>query len=163
MSKKFAENLLVCWGKKYKLKINSARLFHTYGPLMKLGDGRIHSDLIMNVVKNNLLIKGNYNIKRSFCYITDVVLGILTIILKGQNGESYNIANPRETFKVIELAKLIAKISNRKVVIKKQTNYSRNNFKYPKISINKIKKIGWTPTTDIKSGIKKTINFFYFK
>lgn len=161
MSKKFAENLLVCWGKKYKLKINSARLFHTYGPLMKLGDGRIHSDLIMNVVKkNNLLIKGNYNIKRSFCYITDVVLGILTIILKGQNGESYNIANPRETFKVIKLAKLIAKISNRKVVIKKQKNYSRNNFKYPKISINKIKKIGWTPTTDIKSGIKKTINFF---
>ena len=51
MSKKFAENLLVCWGKKYKLKINSARLFHTYGPLMKLGDGRIHSDLIMNVCK----------------------------------------------------------------------------------------------------------------
>ena len=57
-AKKFAENALVFWGKKYKIRTNSVRLFHTYGPLMKLGDGRIHSDLVQNVIKkfssNNL-------------------------------------------------------------------------------------------------------------
>lgn len=164
VSKKFAENILVCWGKKYKIKTNSARLFHTYGPLMKLGDGRIHSDLIMNVVKKqNLIIKGNYNVERSFCYITDIVLGILTIILKGKDGESYNIANPDETLKVMKLAKKIAQISNKRIIIKKQNNYLRNNFKYPKISINKIKKLGWVPTVDINNGIKRTINFFIKK
>lgn len=164
ISKKFAENLLVCWGKKYKIKTNSARLFHTYGPLMKLGDGRIHSDLIMNVVKKqNLIIKGNYNVERSFCYITDIVLGILTIILKGKDGESYNIANPNETLKVMKLAERIAKISNKKIIIKRQDNYSRNNFKYPKISISKIKKLGWMPSVNINSGLKRTINFFIKK
>lgn len=161
ISKKFAENALVCWGKKYRIKTNSARLFHTYGPYMKLGDGRIHSDLIENVLKKqNLLIKGNYNIKRSFCYITDVVLGILLIILKGRDGESYNIANPSQTLKIIELANLISKISKQKIIIKNRNYTIRNNFEYPIISINKIKKLGWTPTINLKSGIIKTINFF---
>ena len=162
LSKKFAENALVCWGKKYKIKTNSVRLFHTYGPLMKLGDGRIHSDLIKNVMdKKNLLIKGNYNIKRSFSYITDVVFGILLVVIKGKDGESYNIANPKETLKIIELAKLISKISKQKIIMKNKIATIRNNFIYPEISIKKIKKLGWSPETNLKSGIKKTINFFY--
>ena len=120
ISKKFAENALVCWGKKYKIRTNSVRLFHTYGPLMKLGDGRIHSDLVQNVIKKkNLLIKGNHNVTRSFCYITDVVLGIILVILRGKDGESYNIANPNETLKVIQLAKIISKILNKKITFKK--------------------------------------------
>ena len=161
ISKKFGENALVCWGKKYKIKTNSVRLFHTYGPFMKLGDGRIHSDLIKNVIKNqNLAIKGNYNIKRSFCYITDVVLGILLVLLKGKDGESYNIANPKETVKIIQLANLISKISKKKVIIKNKKNIKRNNFNYPIISINKMKKLGWFPSINLKNGIIKTINSF---
>ena len=89
ISKKFSENALICWSQKEKLHVNSIRLFHTYGPNMKLNDGRIHSDLIGNVVdKKNLIIKGDPNTKRSFCYITDVVSGIITIIIKGKNRES---------------------------------------------------------------------------
>ena len=129
---------------------------------MKLGDGRIHSDLIKNVMdKKNLLIKGNYNIKRSFSYITDVVFGILLVVIKGKDGESYNIANPKETLKIIELAKLISKISKQKIIMKNKIATIRNNFIYPEISIKKIKKLGWSPKTNLKSGIKKTINFFY--
>ena len=161
ISKKFAENALVCWGKKYKIRTNSVRLFHTYGPLMKLGDGRIHSDLVQNVIKKkNLLIKGNHNVTRSFCYITDVVLGIILVILRGKDGESYNIANPNETLKVIQLAKIISKISNKKITFKKNKYFMRNNFKYPKISIDKIRKLGWKPTTNLPEGIKKTLSFF---
>ena len=161
ISKKFGENALVCWGKKYKIKTYSARLFHTYGPLMKLGDGRIHSDLIQNVLNNqNLLIKGNYNVKRSFCYITDVVLGIILIILRGRSGESYNIANPKETLKIINLANIISKISNKRIIFKKKINLKRNNFRYPDVSINKIKKLGWKPSTNLLKGIKFTIDYF---
>ncbi|MDC0972202.1 NAD-dependent epimerase/dehydratase family protein [Candidatus Pelagibacter sp.] len=164
ISKKFAENAIICWGKKYKIKTNSVRLFHTYGPLMKLGDGRIHSDLIKNVInKNNLLIKGNKNIKRSFCYISDVVFGILLVVLKGKNGESYNIANPNETIKIIQLANLISKISKQKITIKNRFTKTRNDFIYPKISIKKIKKLGWSPQISLRNGIIKTINFYESK
>lgn len=161
ISKKFAENALICWGKKFKIKTNSVRLFHTYGPLMKLGDGRIHSDLIKNVIdKNNLLIKGNQNIKRAFCYISDVVFGVLIVMLKGRNGESYNIANPNETVKIIQLANIIAKITKQKITIKKKSTQTRNDFIYPKVSIEKIKKLGWSPKISLKNGIIKTINFY---
>ena len=75
---------------------------------MKLGDGKIHSDLIMNVVKNNLLIK-EIIILKVFLLHNRCSTWYFNNYFKGQNGESYNIANPRETFKVIELAKLIKK------------------------------------------------------
>ena len=82
------------------------------------------------------------------------------VILKGKNGESYNIANPNETLKVIQLAKIISKISNKNITFKKNKNLKRNNFKYPKISVDKIKKLGWRPSTNLPEGIKRTLNYF---
>ena len=82
---------------------------------MKLGDGRIHSDLVDKISKNkNIILKGNPNIKRSFCYISDVITGILTVILRGKNNESYNLANPKEIYKVKELAKIILSLQDNK-------------------------------------------------
>ena len=80
--------------------------------------------------------------------------------MRGKDGESYNIANPKETLKVIQLAKIISKISNKKITFKKNKYFMRNNFKYPKISIDKIRKLGWKPTTNLPEGIKKTLSFF---
>jgi len=85
------------------------------------------------------------------------------VVLKGKNGESYNIANPNETIKIIQLANLISKISKQKITIKNRFTKNRNNFIYPKISIEKIKKLGWSPQISLKNGIIKTINFYESK
>ena len=165
ISKKFSENALLCWSKINNLFVNSIRLFHTYGPNMKLNDGRIHSDLVGNVVnKKNLTIKGDPNTMRSFCYITDVINGILTIIIKGKNRESYNLANPKEMYKVIEIAKIIKKIQNNKnlkIIKKKSKNLNKRlNFFYPLPSIKKLNKLGWSPKVNIKTGLTQTLSFF---
>mgnify|MGYP006197960039 FL=1 len=132
---------------------------------MKLNDGRIHSDLVGNVVnKKNLIIKGDLNTMRSFCYITDVINGILTIIIKGKNRESYNLANPKEMYKVIEIAKIIKKIQNNKnlkIIKKKSKNLNKRlNFFYPLPSIKKLNKLGWSPKVNIKTGLTQTLSFF---
>lgn len=165
ISKKFCENILLCWSKANNLSVNSIRLFHTYGPNMKLNDGRIHSDLVGNVVNNkNLTIKGDPNTMRSFCYITDVINGIITVIIKGKNRESYNLANPKEMYRVIEIAKIIKKLQknkNLKIIKKKNKNFNKRlNFFYPQPSIRKLNKLGWTPKVNIKTGLTNTLSFF---
>ena len=163
LSKKTAENAILCWSKKYNLNTNSIRLFHTYGPYMKLNDGRIHSDVVGDIVNNkNITIKGNSNIKRSFCYISDAISGILTVMIKGEKNESYNLANPKEIYKVKELAKVALEVQrNKKIFIKyKYSNSKRLNFIYPTPSVKKLNKLGWKPEINLRNGIKDTINFF---
>lgn len=163
LSKKVAENALICWSKKYNLDTNSIRLFHTYGPNMKLGDGRIHSDIIKNISSNkNIIINGNPNIKRSFCYISDVIKGILTIILKGKKNEFYNLANPKEMYKIADLCKLVLTLqNNKKLKIKRIKNkFKRLDYIYPIPSVKKLNDLGWKPEVNVKNGFKDTIKFF---
>ena len=165
LSKKFGENYLYSWGKEKNINTNSVRLFHSYGPYMKLGDGRIHSDLVKNVImRKNLLINGNPKVRRAFCYISDVISGILTIMFFGKNGESYNLANPKETYSVKKIAQIIKENQknnyNIKIIFNKNKKIKRNDFFYPKPSIEKLKKIGWKPRISVKVGLKNTINYF---
>lgn len=163
LSKKTAENAILCWSKKYNLNTNSIRLFHTYGPYMKLYDGRIHSDVVGNIINNqNILIKGNQNIKRSFCYISDAINGILTVVIKGKKNQSYNLANPKETYKIKEFAKIALNAkNNNKINIKYKKNKSKRlDLIYPIPSIKKLNKLGWKPKINLKNGIKDTIVFF---
>ncbi len=165
LSKKFGENYLYSWGKEKNINTNSVRLFHSYGPYMKLGDGRIHSDLVENIIlRKNLLITGNPKVRRAFCYISDVVSGILTIMFFGKNGESYNLANPKETYSVKKIAEIIKENQknnyNVKIIFNKNQKIKRNDFFYPKPSIEKLKKIGWKPRISVKVGLINTINYF---
>tara|TARA_B100001013_G_C24594531_1_gene436187 strand:+ start:109 stop:1155 length:1047 start_codon:yes stop_codon:yes gene_type:complete len=163
ISKKFSENALISWSAQFNLFTNSIRLFHTYGPNMKLGDGRIHSDLVNNVRLNkNLIIKGNPEVKRCFCYISDAISGILTVILKGKKNECYNLANTREMYKIKDIAKVILNNqTNRKlkIIFKKRKNV-RNDFFYSTPSIFKLKKLGWEPKINASKGFSETINFY---
>ena len=164
LSKKVAENILISWSKKYGLKTNSIRLFHTYGPYMKLNDGRIHADVIGNIKNNtDIRLNGNLKIRRSFCYISDVITGILTVMIKGEKNESYNLANPKETYNVFDFAKLALSLSkNNKIQIKCRRTNNRLDYNYPNPSVNKLKKLGWSPKINIKQGLTDTINFYKF-
>ena len=163
LSKKLAENAMLSWSKKYNLITNSIRLFHTYGPYMKLGDGRIHSDLVDKISKNkDIIITGSSSVKRCFCYISDAISGILTVILKGKKNESYNLANPKEMYKIQELVKLVTSTQlHRKFKIKKKKgNFKRLDLFYPIPSIKKLIKLGWKPKINVKKGFSDTIEFF---
>ena len=163
-SKKMGEVLCYSYFKQKKIPIKIVRLFHTYGPCMDLKDGRVMMDFVKDIINDkNILIKNNSEQKRSFCYISDAIIGIFLILINGENGEAYNLGNPRELISIKKLAHLLTKFNNKisvKVNLKpdKQIKNAPNQTVIP--SIKKITKLGFKPTVDIKKGFEKTINYF---
>ena len=159
-SKRFSEALSMAYYRQNKLDTRIIRIFNTYGPRMKLNDGRVVPNFISQALKNeDLTVYGDGTQTRSFCYITDLVEGIFKIsTLKGLNGEIINLGNPDE-YRIIDFAKNI---------IKKTDSTSKITFKDlpdddPKIRCPDISKvqnlINWEPKVSLEEGIQKTIKF----
>ena len=91
---------------------------------MNLNDGRIFSSLVSNVVKNNnLKIYSDGKAIRPFCYITDTISALFIILLKGKNGDAYNVSNPSQAASVNQLVETIKKFKPQVLVLRK---YSHN-------------------------------------
>lgn len=158
--KRAAETLIYDFRRLHKLNIKVARIFNTFGPYMAVNDGRVVSNFILNALKNHdLIIYGDGSKTRSFCYIDDLISGILILTSNKQDFDRpHNIGNDKE-IKIIELAQTIIKLtgSSSKVVFKDPLSddpYRR------KPDLAKIKKIYWEPIIELEVGIKKTIDYF---
>tara|TARA_B100001093_G_scaffold103004_1_gene95182 strand:- start:4028 stop:5080 length:1053 start_codon:yes stop_codon:yes gene_type:complete len=163
--KKIAETICYSFFKQKKIPIKILRIFHTYGPFMNLNDGRVMMDFVKNAVnEKNIVIKSEGNQKRSFCYISDLIQGLFIVLLKGKNGEAYNLANNNEYYSIKRLAYVISKLTKHKKIIyktrPKKDNYLISPFNRVYPSIEKIKKLGFKPSIGIKEGFKKTIDFY---
>jgi len=162
LSKKMAENICYSWFKEKNTPIKIARLFHTIGPRMQLNDGRIHSNLIKNILHNETLaIKSNGKALRSFIDINDVISALLFIILKGSNGEAYNIGNPANEISIKGFAELLKSLSNKEDLIIDIQNqldeFATKNQRY-NVCINKLKTLGWYPKVSLNSSINKVLH-----
>ncbi|MFA6547759.1 MAG: NAD-dependent epimerase/dehydratase family protein [Candidatus Magasanikbacteria bacterium] len=165
--KRAGETLCLSWFQQYALPVNIIRPFHTYGPGFALDDGRVFADFVSDVIDNrDLVLKSDGKNVRAFCYVADFVVGALSVLLKGQAGEVYNLGNPRAALSIRDLANLIVGLYPEKklkvvVKIREQNDYylaSEFNISCP--SIEKIKQLGWEPVFDIKTGFKRTIESF---
>jgi len=166
-SKKMAENMCLAWSIQHKIPIKIGRIFHSYGPGMQLDDGRVFADFVSNVVNNqDIVIKSNGKAKRPFCYITDTIIALFTILLKGKNANAYNIANPKCIVSMNELARIISKsiLENKiKVVKEKRTkddNYIQTKINIQRPDITKIMGLGWNPNVTIEEGFLRTIKSY---
>lgn len=163
-SKRMGEVLCYSYFKQKKIPVKIIRLFHTYGPCMNLNDGRVMMDFVNNIVnQKNILIKGTGNQKRSFCYISDAVIGIFLLLINGQNGEAYNLGNPKELLSIKKLANLLSKYNNKiSVKINPKLNSHKKKAPYQTVvpEIKKISRLGFSPKINVKKGFKKTINYF---
>jgi nucleoside-diphosphate-sugar epimerase len=167
-SKRMGENICVSYHSQFGVKAKIVRPFHTYGPGMSLTDGRVFADFVSNVVnKQNIIMKSDGSAIRAFCYLTDATLGFLNIILKGEDGQAYNMGNPNQEHSILELAQIIAEIyPDFKIkVIKKQHQQADNKYlKSPILrntpNIEKIMKLGWIPKVGTSEGFKRTIDSF---
>ena len=162
-SKRVGEIICNNSAKNKKLKIMIARLFHTYGPGINLEDGRVFSDFIHSVVKQkDIVLNSSGDSKRPFCYISDAVIGLFTILLKGKDSNTYNIANPESEIKIKDLALFLAQMSPDKKIIVKYNSIKNNSnpLKRQKVSIEKIRKLNWIPKIGIQKGFKNTINYY---
>ena len=159
--KRCAETLFFDYYRQHKLDIKVVRIFNTYGPNMHPNDGRVVSNFIMQALTNqDITVYGNGEQTRSFCYIDDLIEGMLKMMDSGkENIGPINLGNPEE-FKIIELAKLIIQLTNSKSkIINKDLPIDDPIRRKPDISLAK-KFLNWNPKTEVTDGLKETIDYF---
>ncbi len=160
-SKRFGEMMTMLYHTKHGVDTRIARIFNTYGPNMKEDDGRVVSNFINQaLVHKPLTVYGDGLQTRSFCYVSDQVSGLISLMEKEKaNGEVVNIGNPEE-YTVIELAKKIILLTNSTSEIIYSKLPSDDPVKR-RPDITKAKELlGWEPVISVEEGLKKTIVYY---
>lgn len=167
-SKRMGETLCVAWAKQYGLHASIVRPFHTYGPGMRLDDGRVFSDFVRNVVNDeDIVIRSDGKAVRAYCYLADATLGFLTVLLKGASGEAYNVGNPEAAVSVTALARTLAGLYPHKQlkVVQEGRRSADDAYLQSPISrnspdVSKIAALSWQPRRDLATGFRRTIDSF---
>lgn len=158
--KRFAESLATQYKRSFGINLKIARFFNTYGPRMKADDGRVIPNFIAQSLKGlPLTIYGDGTQTRSFCYIDDLVEGIIKFA--GSSGQGpMNLGNPNE-FTIKELADLVNRRSGRSSENIVYEPLPQDDPKQRRPDISKAKAaIGWEPRIQLEEGIDKTIEWF---
>ncbi|MDO8634092.1 MAG: SDR family oxidoreductase [archaeon] len=158
-SKRFAEALTTNYCSHYSVETRIARIFNTYGPRMRKDDGRVIPNFVMQALKNGpLTVYGDGSQTRSFCFVDDLVCGLLSLMKSGYT-LPVNLGNPDERTifdtakKIISLTGSSSKISF--APLPKDDPLRRR----PDISLAS-EKLGWKPVTGFDKGLKSTVEWF---
>lgn len=159
--KRAAETLCFDYRRQYSLDARVIRIFNTYGPNMAVSDGRVISNFIVqSLTDSNITIYGDGTQTRSFCYVDDLVEGIMrTFQLKNQLDHPLNLGNPDE-FTMLELAHTIIELSNSssKIVFEPLPSDDPQQRR-PDISQAE-RLLDWNPSIKLKQGLIETITYF---
>jgi nucleoside-diphosphate-sugar epimerase len=165
-SKRMGENMCVCWSYQYGFHVNMLRLSHTYGPGVELDDGRVFGDFVKNVLQNeDIRLNSDGKAKRSFVYISDMIIGLFRVLFNGENGHAYNIAADSET-EIRELASMLCglypekKLSVRFNEAAMPAGYIRSASTVAALSAEKLKKLGWKQQVSIEQGFRRMIESY---
>lgn len=158
-SKRCAETLFFDFHRQYSLSICVARIFNTYGPRMHPNDGRVVSNFIVQALKGEpITIYGDGSQTRSFCYVDDLIEGMIRLMGSGLSGP-VNLGNPVE-FKIVELAELVLKLTGSKSkLIFKPLPHDDPKQRRPDISAAK-SQLGWEPKVGLQEGLLLTAAHF---
>lgn len=157
--KRFGEALTVNFLERYNLDAKIVRIFNTYGPGMSLDDGRVISNFILQALRGeDLTVQGDGKQTRSFCYIDDMVEGLMKMMFSSESGP-INLGNPEE-ISILDLAKKVIKLTGSKVKIK-FTSLPEDDPSRRQPDITKArKKLNWQSQVPLSEGLKKTIEYF---
>ncbi len=158
--KRAAEALCCAHCKQYGTKIRIVRIFNTYGPRMARGDGRVIPNFVQQALYNKpITIYGTGDQTRSFCYVEDMVQGLIAMMNSKNTNGPVNLGNPAE-ITMRSLAETIVRLSGSKSILAYQPLPQDDpHRRKPDITLAQ-KKIGWSPRIDLESGLRKTINYF---
>ena len=158
-AKRFAEAMTIAYRNEHAVQTRIVRIFNTYGPRMRLNDGRVVPAFVSQALKNKpLTVFGRGQQTRSFCYVSDLIEGIYRLMLSDYN-LPVNIGNPAE-MTVLEFAKEIIRATRSRSRIAFKP-LPQDDPKQRQPDITKAKKLlGWQPRVPLTEGLVKTIDYF---
>lgn len=158
--KRCAETLCMDYQRQYGVDIRIVRIFNTYGPRMALNDGRVISNFIVQALRGDkITIYGDGSQTRSFCYIDDLVEGMILMMKQEKDIGPINLGNPEE-ISILELAETIKRITKSKSKIE-FLPARENDPVRRQPDIRKAEEIlGWKPKVTLEDGLKETIKWF---
>lgn len=160
-SKRVAESLCQSYLAKYQTDIVIGRLCRSYGPTMSKDDSKALAQFIRNAVNDeDIVLKSEGKQNYSYCYMADAAAGLLTVLLKGQTGEAYNIADPASDVQLKDIAAVIAAQNNRSVKFELPEESERKGYSVVAnglLDASKIRKIGFHARYNIEEGISRTV------
>lgn len=160
-SKRYGEMMTMVYRQKYNLDGRIIRIFNTYGPRMRADDGRVISNLINQAIKGQqMTVYGDGTQTRSFCYVSDLVDGIMkAMFASGTNGEILNIGNPEE-YRMTDLAVKIKEMTgSASEIIFKELPTDDPHERQPDIAKAKTV-LAWEPKVSVTEGLEKTIAYY---
>jgi UDP-glucuronate decarboxylase len=158
--KRVAEALMMDYHRQFAVDIRIARIFNTYGPRMALNDGRVVSNFIVQaLLGEDITIYGKGEQTRSFCYVSDLIAGLVAMMNAANFRGPVNLGNPGE-FTILNLAEKVIKMtgSSSKLIFKDLPSDDPVRRR-PDISLAN-EKLGWAPTIDIDAGLARTLEYF---
>ena len=162
-AKRFAEAITMAYRRYHKMDARIARIFNTYGPRMRPNDGRVVSNFIVQALGGSpLTIYGDGSQTRSFCYVSDLIGGILSLLAappSNEMGQPFNIGNPEERTIGHLATKIIALAGSSSPVVYQELPVDDPHVRCP--DIRRAKSIlGWRPEVSIDEGLQLTIDYF---
>jgi nucleoside-diphosphate-sugar epimerase len=164
--KRASETLCACWHAQFDVPAKIVRLSHTYGPGMRLDDGRVFADFVADIVAGrDIVLKSDGSALRPFCYLADATVAFFTVLLSGKSGEAYNVGSDSEV-SVLELAEMLcALFPERGCRVTRQDRrpndpYVASQNSIGHFDISKIKSLGWEPRTTIYEGFRRTVESY---
>ncbi|MBR4153184.1 MAG: SDR family oxidoreductase [Selenomonadaceae bacterium] len=158
--KRTAETLFFDYHRQHGLDIRVVRIFNTYGPRMTANDGRVVSNFIIQALKGeDITVYGDGTQTRSFCYVDDLIDGIVKMMNVENFTGPVNLGNPGE-FTMLELAELVLKLTGSKSkIVYRPLPSDDPTQRCPVIDLAK-EKLNWQPTVKLEDGLKVTIKYF---
>ena len=159
--KRVAETLFFDYHRKHDVDIKVVRIFNTYGPGMDIGDGRVISNFIVQALRgDDITIYGDGSQTRSFCYVDDLVEGMMRMMDSGSGLKGpVNIGNPEE-ITIRQLAEKIIELTGSELkMVYAELPMDDPVQRRPDITLAK-KELGWEPEVDLEDGLQRTIAYF---
>lgn len=160
-SKKMVETMCISYGTEYGVPVKIARLAQTFGAGVSISDNRVFAQFAKAIInKENIILHTKGETKRNYCYTTDAVRGIFTILTKGENNNAYNIANENSYCSISEMAHLLENEYTK--VEYKIDEVNRGYNPTVKIALNteKLNSLGWEAKVDLKEMFDRLIMNF---
>lgn len=161
LGKRAAEYLCTAYAKEYNVPVKIARLTQTFGAGVSADDNRVFAQFARSVIAgSDIIMHTKGESAKPYCYTTDCISAILYILLKGQNGDAYNVANQDTYISIREMAEFLRDNFNPniKVIIEEHPEMGYAPVTKLHLSSEKLMALGWTPKYDLKEMFRRLID-----